>query len=240
MGKNYIIATTPRTGSFLLCEGLNATRIAGRPQEYGARDDTGTWRDFCGCSTHAEYFFRFPDLCRSGNGVFGAKMMWIQFVCWGRDARLYMRSGKSTPDLLQTVVGPVQMVRLVRRDTVRQAVSWLRAQATGVWSKRENDSSGTVEGPAYDSASLRRAVQMLERQSQNWDAALSLVDVPVLTIAYEDLAASYRETVARVLDFLELPWSGALPEPVLQRQADAVTEEWVRRAQEGEGRSRLA
>lgn len=35
---SYIIAT-PRTGSWLLCGCLRQTGVAGRPAEYGIRDD---------------------------------------------------------------------------------------------------------------------------------------------------------------------------------------------------------
>src|ERR1700740_727846 len=129
---NYIIGTTPRTGSFLLCEGLNGTGICGAPQEYAAPEDVTTWHDFHSCRLHMEYFFRFPDICKTKNGVFGAKLMWLQFVAWGRDARRYLRLDMSTPDILRRIVGPICVIRLVRRNILRQAISWIRAQSTGV------------------------------------------------------------------------------------------------------------
>jgi LPS sulfotransferase NodH len=232
MTGSYLIATTPRTGSFLLCEGLAATGLAGVPQEYAAPEDVASWRDFHGCTTHAEYFFRFPDLCRTPNGVFGAKLMWPQYVAWGRDARHYLRSNMSTPDIIRTLTGPPHVVRLVRRDVLRQAISWVRAQATGVWSRRRGAPVSAGRGlPEYDPVLLRQAVNRLEHQNRNWEAAFSLSDSPTLTVVYEDLTEAYVATVARVLDFLGLPWDAKLPEPSLSRQADDITEHWVERAQ---------
>jgi trehalose 2-sulfotransferase len=201
--NNYIIATIPRTGSFLMCEGLQATGIAGLPQEYGAPEDIATWRNFHGYSTHAEYFFRFPNLCRTPNGVFGAKLMWSQFVAWGRDARHYLHNKKSTPDIICAMVGAVHVIRLVRRDIVRQAISWVRARETSTWSRQEGDpvtSSGTVP-PRYNSTVLQQAIEEIERQNQYWEAALSLFDAPILTVSYEDLAASYRAIIAQICKF---------------------------------------
>lgn len=232
MMANYIIAATPRTGSFLLCEGLSATGIAGIPQEYAAPEDFSSWHGFHGCSTHAEYFFRFPELCRTSNGVFGAKLMWLQYVAWGRDARRYLGSDASTPDIIRRMTGPLHVIRLIRRDRLRQAISWVRAQSTGVWSRKQGDPAGPGDtSPVeYDAVALREALLRLERQNQNWDAELTRLNAPTLTVFYEDLAAAYRRTVAEVLDFIALPCKVELPEPKLRRQADEITEEWVERA----------
>jgi LPS sulfotransferase NodH len=231
MPASYIIATTPRTGSFLLCEGLRATGIAGRPQEYADAEDVRTWRDHHGCLSHREFFGRFPELCRTPNGVFGAKLMWLQFVAWGRDARRYLSTDMSTLEVIRTMAGPLHIVHLVRGDVLRQAVSWLRAQATGIWSRRQGEPLAEEGGglPPYDAERLRDAIMRLQAQNHHWDAVLALMDAPRMTVHYEALAAGYPGAVARVLEFLGMRWEGRLPQPVLQRQADEITEEWVER-----------
>jgi trehalose 2-sulfotransferase len=232
MPRNYIIATTPRTGSYLLCEGLNATGVAGYPQEYASPDDITTWKDFYGFSTHIEYFFNFPNLCRTPNKVFGAKLMWLQFIALGCDARHYLHSDRSTPDIIRTLVGPIHIVRLVRRDILRQAISWIRAQTTGIWSQKEDDFAAfeNTNCPDYDASVLQVAIEKIHDQNRSWDAALSLFEASILNIAYEDLAMDYQGTVSRVLDFLELPQVNNLPKPLLKKQSDEITEEWVKRA----------
>jgi LPS sulfotransferase NodH len=53
-------------------------------------------------------------------------------------------------------------------------------------------------------------------------------------VVYEDFVESYESTVLTVLRYLELPVAAGqqVAPPRLQKQADLVTEEWVRRYQE--------
>jgi trehalose 2-sulfotransferase len=230
MAEAYVIATTPRTGSYLLCEGLIASRVAGFPEEYAGPEDTATWRDYARCSSHIEYFGGYVERGRSPNGVFGAKLMWLQFVSWGQDARRYLGCHDATPDIVRALIGPYSVVRLIREDRVRQAVSWVRARETGQWSRRATDTDPPAGLPAYDAHRIRSAVALIERHEISWDAVLQTFDAPVLRVAYEALESDYHGTVNDVLGFLGLEASTSIPDPVLVRQADEVTEGWVARA----------
>ncbi len=106
---SYLICTTPRSGSTLLCEALTNTGIAGRPEEFfQLRKETGTTRRpleyFEGIDTteiatilgestglddrrmnpvpgesYADYLGRIMQQRTTPNGVFGAKVMWGYF-----------------------------------------------------------------------------------------------------------------------------------------------------------------
>jgi trehalose 2-sulfotransferase len=106
---SYLICTTPRSGSTLLCEALTNTGIAGRPEEFfQIRRETGTTRRpleyFEGTDTteiaailgestrldhplmnpapgedYADYLARIMQQRTTPNGVFGAKVMWGYF-----------------------------------------------------------------------------------------------------------------------------------------------------------------
>jgi len=106
---SYLICTTPRSGSTLLCEALTNTGIAGRPEEFfQVRKETGTTRrplDYFegidtteiaailgGCTgledplmnpvpgeSYADYLARIMQQRTTRNGVFGAKVMWGYF-----------------------------------------------------------------------------------------------------------------------------------------------------------------
>ncbi len=107
---SYLICTTPRSGSTLLCEALTNTGIAGRPEEFfQLRKETGTTRRpleyFEGIDTteigtilgestgldnplmnpvpgesYIDYLARIMQQRTTPNGVFGAKVMWGYFA----------------------------------------------------------------------------------------------------------------------------------------------------------------
>lgn len=226
----YVLATSARSGSWLLCELLENTGIAGRPGEYGCRADVATWRDYYRCSSHAEYFFRFPRFMTTPNGVFGAKLMWPQWLCLGADAWRYLGREPDAYALLDAIAGPIRCVRLRRNDVVRQAVSLMRAEQTGRWSRRCDDTA-LEDASAYDAATVRAAYATLQWQNAEWDRELARMAVPVLDLEYESLAADPEGTLRATLGFLGLPAVQTPPTwPLLRRQADERTEEWVARA----------
>jgi len=230
MASAYLIATTPRTGSSLLCEGLSASGVAGFPEEYCSAEDSATWRDYAGCSSHIEYFDRYVQRGRSRNGVFGAKLMWLQFLTWGGDARRYLGATGATPDIVRSLTGPYSVVRLSRNDRLRQAVSFVRAGLTSEWARRKTDRDCPADWPAYDADLIRSMMELIDRHEHSWDAMLQTFDGPVFRITYEALERDYRGTVKDVLTFLGLKATRAIPDPVLTRQADDTTEDWVDRA----------
>ena len=52
---SYLICATNRSGSFLLCEALKNTGVAGQPEEYFWRNDEPFWKERWGVSSYADY-----------------------------------------------------------------------------------------------------------------------------------------------------------------------------------------
>lgn len=230
MPNAYLIAATPRTGSSLLCEGLAASGVAGFPREYCSAEDTATWCDYAGCTSHFAYFERFVEQGRSENGVFGAKLMWLQFLTWGGDARRYRGCTGETLDIIRSLIGPFAVVRLSREDRLRQAVSFVRAGLTGQWSRRRTDMEGPAQWPVYDADEIRSIARLIDSHEDSWEVAMQAFDGPIFRTTYEALESDYRGTVSDVLTFLELKPIRSIPDPVLTRQADGMTDKWVARA----------
>jgi LPS sulfotransferase NodH len=64
-----------------------------------------------------------------------------------------------------------------------------------------------------------------------WNEYFMESGIVPFTVVYEDLARSYEQTTFAVLNYLgiDTPDGLALPEPRLKKQADVLSEEWVRR-----------
>jgi LPS sulfotransferase NodH len=237
-----VIASLPRSGSTLLARALWDTGVAGAPGEYfnsrhmadffvrwgrlewsgvarllaaglGAWQRAPTWRSL----PIPEYVSALKRHRTGPNGVFGVKLH------YGHLERCFLRAGLDVEEALERPL----WVRVVRRDRVRQAVSYVRALQTDVW---REDGSGRSE-PRYDFERISRRLEDLVARDRAWDRWLAARRVEPLEIVYERFVESYEPTVRSVLDHLEIEGSErvAIPPPPLRRQSDATTEVWIER-----------
>jgi trehalose 2-sulfotransferase len=143
---SYLVAATQRSGSTLLCRALTDTDVAGRPEEYflcGPPDAFPPgwtfWEDGLFAQGHDNldregYLELVFELGTTTNGVFGAKLMWNNVPCvldklW----ELPRFRGLDRAATFHALLPNLRVIHLVRRDRVRQAVSWARAAQEGVW-----------------------------------------------------------------------------------------------------------
>src|SRR5690349_415976 len=137
MRAAYLICTNPRSGSWLVAEGLRATGVAGRPEEYfNPTLRTLYLRDFK-LPEHTTAEALLERMVRGGttaNGVFGAKIHRLNYA-----AMLdLLRQATGEPDadeiaLLTSVFPNLTLVHHDRVDRVGQALSWHRALLTDNW-----------------------------------------------------------------------------------------------------------
>ena len=128
---SYLICATPRSGSFLLCEALINTGIAGNPGEYFWQGDEPTWAERWNVSSYAGYLAKAIEQGTTPNGVFGAKMMWGYFDDFiGKVRHIAPYAEAPLPRLLPMVFSNLHYIWITRRDKVRQAVSHWKALQT--------------------------------------------------------------------------------------------------------------
>jgi LPS sulfotransferase NodH len=156
----------------------------------------------------------------SGN-VFGCKTHWHQYRFMLLDAGV---------DLAEWGA-PVDWVSIRRRDHLRQAVSHARASQTLQW----NSASKTRGTAVYDRKRIDRALAMIERSEQAWDAYFAERGIEPYRVVYEDLDADYQKVLVGVLEHLgaQVPEGGTIADLVvprqLKRQADELNDEWRKR-----------
>jgi trehalose 2-sulfotransferase len=185
------------------------------------------------------------------NGVFGAKLMWGyfgEFVSLLRNIPAY----RDVPiaEILPTVFPNLTLVRVVRANKVRQAVSLWKAVQTATW--REDQASAKAASVEDDGAppyrsfieehrpQLRfhyRAIDHLLAQilaeEASWDAFFEHAHIKPVLVLYENFEADYETSTSRLLDRLELtPPDGFEFEPRMKRQSDQVNDDWAKRYSE--------
>jgi LPS sulfotransferase NodH len=218
-----------RTGSYLLCEALEWTERAGHPREIFCPERRGMyegeWKLPAGVAM-ADYLRVAIEQGTSENGVFGTKIHYHHLEPLARECKF---AGDPSQVLRQFFPG-AKYIHLRRRDRRGQAISWYRAKITNEWWRIRDVPQPDLTGraPEFHAPEIRRREFELERQQQAWDRFFADRAVESITMDYEELAANYREEVARVLAFIGEDAAPAqkLPEPRLVVQADATTEEW--------------
>jgi LPS sulfotransferase NodH len=234
-----VICTAPRTGSYLLSEGLEGTGILGAPSEYfrGREDLADWWVERLGIKNNAEYVDKVIARGTTPNGVFGLKLMWFQvpdLIERFRAAGHHLPPSADFDDYLHRRFGTVTYLWLRRRDTVAQAISWYRAAQSNVWHVRPGGAaqpSGVHKDPPFDIGEIDRFVGMVEDYDRQWRAFFTRKKIKALVLIYEDFVSSrekYERTIRAICKF-----AGFAPEglpvrgPSYEQQADAISLEWA-------------
>ena len=231
---SYIIFAVQRSGSFLLCEALKNTGLAGFPEEYfldGQGWEDGEWARQNGVVTRDDYLRLVFEKGTSPNGVFGAKIMWNYFpIMHQKLTELPKYRGWNAPPLLADLFPDLHYIWIVRRDKVRQAVSWAKAGQTNVygWSKGEPLPVPRQE-PTFDFTFIDLLYNLILEGEAGWQSFFEASGVQPFQVVYEDLVEAYEETALRILDYLNVPFPKDLVfgERRMQKQADALNDLWV-------------
>jgi LPS sulfotransferase NodH len=256
--RSYLVCATPRSGSTLLCHALAATGVAGRPEEYfEARRHTGVprsprgyFRDYARADELAlprerppgpdysslqavrdyrEHLAAALARGRGGNGVFGAKLMWMHvkdFVILARTLPELEDAGLA--EILAALFPGIDYVWVHRRDDVRQAVSLWRAIQTQAW--RADASAEDRHPPQYDFGAIQHLLERMRADNDAWRAWFGDQGVLPLELAYEDVDRDLPGAVRAVLHRLGIEAADAEPpRPLMRRQSDELSEEWVER-----------
>jgi len=214
---SYLVCSIPRSGSSLLCELLGNTGLAGAPAEFFHPDKMAALQRRWGVDELGGYLRELLARKTSPNGVFGTK------AHWGQYQPLF---GESDPRML---LPALRVVFITRRDRLRQAVSWVRALQTLKW---VTDVGPRVERPeVFDHEHITQKLGRIDREEDVWESLFDRHGIEPHRVVYEDFVAAQTETVRAVLEALgvDLPADLHLPPPVLDRQADERSEEWVER-----------
>jgi LPS sulfotransferase NodH len=222
-----------RTGSYLLCEGLEATGCAGNPREVFCPERrenyAGQWQLPVDVG-FGDYLLAAKEAGTTENGVFGTKIHAHHVEPLAREVKVVGEPWRVLPQLFPGA----KYIHLTRRNHRAQAISWYRAEVTNQWWKIPGVEDWELTGkqPEFNAAEIHRLELELARHQELWDNFFAAQPaIEVLPMEYETLAADYRGQVARALTFIgeDHELAKELPEPRMVRQSDSISEEWQRR-----------
>ena len=219
----YLIAASPRSGSQLLGSLLTATSLAGFPDEHFNPWHMGHATNFFPDDLlyGPEHIERFIAKHTSPNGVFGTKTHFLQvtnFVGLDRLESLYPT--------------PLKYIFLRRREVERQGISLARAAQTDAY----NSESREQNQPVYNFHQISQCIREVRVQDKGWRTYFYSRGIEPHVVIYEELVADRARILKGVLEFLgvSIPRDFQVPETHLKKQADSVSDEWVKKFRRGD------
>jgi trehalose 2-sulfotransferase len=230
---SYVICAVQRSGSFLLCEALKNTGLAGFPEEYflnGEGWEDSPWARQHGVKSRRDYLDLVFEQGTSSNGVFGTKVMWNYFQTMLKSLQeLPEYTGLNASQLMASLFPNVHYIWIIRRDKVRQAVSWAKAGQTDVYALHKGESPAPTREPTFDFAFIDQLYHLIEEGEAGWQRFFEACGVQPFKVAYEELVEAYEPTALRTLDYLNIsyPKNLVFGERRMQKQADALNDFWA-------------
>jgi len=232
--RTYVVASTPRSGSTLLCNLIWDAGGMGAPKEYLNPMQMRDWELRLGSSLgqarnlllwgpavnllSGRFFWDEARLRahldrvrarRSGGGRFGLKVHLHHYQ------RFF---GNKPPEhLLGT---GLSWIHIRREDRLGQAISWVRALQTQQWASFQRP----LLPARYDQTAISRALQRIASHEQAWEQLLA--DRSPLRLRYEDLTMDPGGVLRGVACHLGVSPPARLPEAGLKRQSDGLSAEW--------------
>jgi len=240
--RSLVICGHPRSGTTLLGEILMDMGGLGIALEYFHRGFRPHLQERFGVTGLDDYVAQVHSLRTSPSGTFAAKVFWhdLEDIAHERDPRLpawgQRPVGETTAEDYRRIwshaaplfPNPV-FIHIERRDSLRQAISAVRATQSGLWRAIPGVGRQTRIGEeSYDAERIRGAMEFYAYCRGHWRGLFDALQVTPFRMTYEGLDADLAGETARLGRHLGLE-SVAVPAPRMKRQSDDVSEAWVLR-----------
>jgi LPS sulfotransferase NodH len=234
--KSYLICAIPRTGSYLLCDMLGATGVAGRPNEYFSGSYQAHWSKRWGVTDYDSYLRRVIQVGTTQNGIMGVKSHPWQFNHFARQAAGHAPVPYSErPAVLDRWFPDLHYVWLRRKDRLRQAISYARSLQTNIWWDADTEpvpnAKPKPEALEFDFDLITQSVARLVEEEDMWRRYFDANGIDPLVLYYEDLVIDPDSSVRSVFELLKVQLPSGLParRPSFRPQADGTTASWLTR-----------
>ena len=243
MITSYIICTTPRSGSTLLCKLLASTGKTGSPnsfyhrpefmrewaEEWGLRDADSSLNDFDNA-----YLAAAIRAGKAGTEIFGLRLQQKYLGLLSRTLDRIYPGLPSDVHRFSRAFGEILYLYLARADKVAQAVSLVKAEQSGLWHLNvdgtELERLAAPQEPHYDFGAIHQQVISLEQADDAWAEWFDFHKINPLRLCYEAFADHPSETLIDICRALGTGSPGAeTVKPSLAKLSDAVNLEWIHR-----------
>jgi LPS sulfotransferase NodH len=234
---SYTIWSSQRTGSTLLCKALEATGIAGNPNEWLIHKpdlQVDIHR-----ASYADIQHHLWNLGSTANGVFGLKYSFYephfgQILETLRKFPNCPQKENNRTRIWEHAFPNHRHIFMTRRNKVRLAVSSWKAINTQEWHRLQDGELHSIDlTNAYSFEAIKHLYCECSMREAGVQEFFSEGSIVPLNIAYEDFIEEYERTIKMILEYLELDaGSVEITPPHFAQLADGISEEWTQRFRE--------
>jgi len=241
--KSYIICTSPRSGSTLLCGLLAATGKVGNPDSHFHTPSISSWlksyklsRDDYASDRDAVSAV-FKAACKQGTGntrLFGLRLQRGSFDFFIQQAGVLYPEAGNDLERIQAVFGTTLFIHLTRPNKLDQAISRVKAAQTGLWHRAadgtELERLSAPKDPIYDQGQIAQHLAELTALDEAWFNWFAKEKLKPLRISYDVLSVDPEFVLTQILDKLGLDGEIARGiNPTVAKLADATNQIWSER-----------
>ncbi len=219
-----------------MCEALKNTGLAGVPEEYFLYHENlgnweqGEWASKFGVTSRQAFIDLVLERGSTENGVFGTKLMWNYFSQVVKAfGELPAYQTLSPFELFATMLENPKYIWIVRKDKVRQAVSWAIAAQTNIYASSQGNIEDHLDILKFDYKQINLLHRLVLEGEEGWYNFFQTYDIKPFKVIYEELVENYEKTSVDILDFLgiERPEKLTFSKRRLKKQATQINDEWV-------------
>lgn len=228
---------------------MTATGIAGRPASYFYETDVLDWcrrmgvAPFSGMGDGQGMQAVLQSAQRmgcNGTALFGLRQQRQSFAFLLERLSELFPEERSERMLLERAFGATAFIYLHRSDKVGQAVSYIKAQQSGLWhlaaDGTELERLAPHAEPIYDADAIAAAIETFSTYDSGWEQWFRREGIAPLRLGYDELVRDPGGALARVLEHLGLdPRAADGVSPDVWKLADATSRDWVKRFRARQG-----
>ena len=240
---SYIICTSPRSGSTLLCKLLSATEKAGDPESHFHTPALSRWletyqldgSDFASDRDALNAIFEAARKRGSAEtGIFGLRLQRGSFDFFMQQTAILYPNEKNDINRIQAAFGRTLFIHLSRPNKLDQAISIVKATQTGLWHRASDGSEmqriSAPQEPYYDAGEIARQIEELSVMDLAWQDWFDHENVHLMRVTYDALSHDPIGTLEGILDALGLDSDLADGiEPPVSKLSDATNRDWADR-----------